>query len=156
MPPESKRRRSMNDASPEHNTRAITLLHIVLCGGLATIGVAFLLVMKRLGGPLLRGAESARSLVGYVTLAIALALLAGAIMFIRARLRPRPQHQSLEAYWALEQTRGAAMALWVVCDMAGIIAAVGYILSGWLPALAGTLLAFAVLVAYRPSSLTGA
>jgi hypothetical protein len=67
----------------------------------------------------------------------------------------RPSGEPIDAYWANAQNRAPATLVWVVAESAGIIAVVGYLMTGNSVPLAAGLLAAAVLIALRPARLAG-
>ena len=137
-------------------TRAVQLLHTVLSAGVATLGLVCVMVLWRRGSPFLPPENAVTPWIRYGSLLASLAVLGVAMTVLRPRVPARSRDQSSDDYWAAVAPRTAALVLWVVCHGAAIIALTGYLLTGWLPTLAGALLSAAALFAYRASTLTTA
>lgn len=133
--------------------RGVRILHGTLVGGLVVILGIFSLIVRRLSGPLLRTDETtgtiAWALAGVALLDIALALL-----FFRSRLAPPVRSGPPEAYWNPE-ARARALLLWILFEGAGIIACVGYVLTGHSAPLAAAVMALIMQIWHAPGRLAG-
>ena len=131
--------------------RAATVLHAVLFAGLAAIGGAFILVMHLQGGPLVSGAGA----IGYVLAAAGVATLGYAALAVRPRIPERAAGQATDEYWRDGNNRGPAVLVWLLCEGAGVIGWVGYLITGMLVATVPAVLGLVALLAYGPSRLAG-
>lgn len=98
----------------------------MLLAGLAVSGTAFLVVLRMAHGPVMRGVP----VVGLALAGCAVAVLGTAVTVLRARVPSRSPAQAPDAYWEDAGTRAAALVLWAVIEGAGLLAAVGYLVSG--------------------------
>lgn len=129
--------------------RIMRVLHLALTGGLLVIGATFVFLI-RLQGPLVGAAIS--PLVFAVP---SLGQVAFAVIVFRRRIPSRPSNQSIQDYWSSAEVRGASVILWALLEGAGLLAGVGYLLTGRLVAGSGVLVALVALIATRPSGLEG-
>jgi hypothetical protein len=133
--------------------RAVRILHGTLVGGLAVILGLFSLIVRRLSGPLLRTDETTGT-IAWVLAGVALLDIALALLFFRSRLASPVQSGPPEAYWKAE-TRAPALLLWILFEGAGMIACVGYVLTGHSAPLAAVLIALLLLIWHAPGRLAG-
>jgi hypothetical protein len=92
------------------------------------------------------------------TVAVGVAALTITMLVVAARvLRPRvPERrfdQSADAYWSETAARGPAVVLWATIEGAGVVAAVGYYLTGSAAPALGAAVALVTMVALRPGHL---
>ena len=131
-----------------HASRGIRILHAALTGGLALFGVVVFLLV-----------EVAERPVGLVQIpdvafaSLALLQVGLAFAFFRRRIPARRFDQSIDDYWATSQVRGACIALWGTIEGAGMLAWVGYLLTGGMGSAFVGLLGLIVLVNLRPERL---
>jgi hypothetical protein len=92
-------------------------------------------------------------LIGFILAGVALAMLAAALAFLRGRVPERRPDQSAEDYWAMRETRVPVIVLWMVMEFAGVVAWIGYALSGELVPVGVAVLAIFALVLVRPRGL---
>jgi hypothetical protein len=132
-------------------TRGVQALHGVLLIGLISITTVFALVLRlRHIQELVPGARVA----GYVMAGFSVLCLVLAILILRPRVpRRTASDQSTDTYWAQDENRATALTLWVVCEGAGIVSAVGYVMTGNLVPLGTVLLSIVVLVLLGPKTL---
>lgn len=131
-----------------------SLLHAVLTGGYALVlGFAAFRIFGGFG-PFLGAAEST-GVIGYVMAGAAIMTLVVGGVFLRGRLPPRAATQSAEDYWKATGNLQAAVLLWTVLEGGGMIAAVGWMMTGNLAAMAAALMALAALFLLTPGSLAG-
>ena len=131
--------------------RTVRILHGALLAGLVLVGATFAL-MLRLGHS--QSFPSAPT-IGLVLAGLGVILLAVAATVLRPRLPEGRPDQSAVAYWAAADTRGSAIVLWSVVQAAGLIALIGYLLTGAIVPLTVGALALATLFLLRPSRLEG-
>ncbi len=145
----------MERMSPEQiaEARGVRMLHGTLIGGLVVILGLFSLIVRRLSGPLLRTDETTGT-VAWALAGVALLDIALALLFFRARLAPPVESGPPEAYWKPE-TRARALLFWILLEGAGIIACVGYVLTGHSAPLAAAVLALLTLIWHAPGRLAG-
>jgi hypothetical protein len=127
------------------------VLHAALVAGVAVIGLTFAL-LERLNGPFLPTASA----IGTAFAAAGGVLVVAAFLLLRPRIPECRPDQSPDAYWSDVQTRTAALLTWVGLEGAGVVAAVGYLLTGRTAPAAVAVLALATLVWLRPSQIEGA
>lgn len=133
--------------------RGVRILHGTLVGGLVVILGLFSLIVRRLSGPLLRTDETTGT-IAWVLAGVALLDIALALLFFRSRLAPPARSGPPEAYWKPE-TRAPALLLWILFEGAGMIACVGYVLTGHSAPLAAALIALLMLIGHAPGRLAG-
>lgn len=133
--------------------RGVRILHGTLVGGLVVILGLFSLIVRRLSGPLLRTDETTGT-IAWVLAGVALLDIALALLFFRSRLAPPGQSVPPEAYWKPE-IRARALLLWILFEGAGVIACVGYVLTGHSAPLAASVLALLTLIWHAPGRLAG-
>ncbi len=99
--------------------------------------------------PTVAGARSARILHA--------ALVIGSILvgFFRPRIPQRRMDQGPDEYWMTTEARAAAVLVWAMVEAAGLIAWVGYFLTGRAVPAAVAALAVVTLITLRPSRLEG-
>jgi len=134
--------------NPPDAARGLRIIHSGLVVGLALAGVMFG-VLLRVRGALLADVPIA----GAVLAGLALVMLAVAVGVLRPRVPPRRPDQSAESYWLTNDARISSLVLWAIVDAAGLLAWVGYVLSGQIAAAAVALMSIAALIMLRPSRL---
>jgi len=145
----------MNPAPELANpTRAVRLLHGALVGGLAMSGAVFVLVRRLSLGPTF----PLPPILAFVLAGFTIIVVLLAARIVRPTIPDRQVDQSSDAYWSDAIRRGRALILWAMTEGSGLVAVIGYYLTG-VPA---TAIAYAValgtLIMFRPSRLeaTGA
>lgn len=136
--------------TPIRHARVARILHFALVAGLALVGVTFFALLRVQGRSLGGGPD-----VGYVLAAVAALLLVVTQTVLRRRMPERRFDQSPDDYWGSPDIRGASILLWAVIDGSGLLAWVGYVLTGGVAPAVAALLSIATLVLYRPSRLEG-
>ncbi len=109
------------------------LLHRVLLGGLLLISTLFLLIIYGLdGAPLMPPGDRAAT-VGWVLAASGLLPIVLGLFILKPRVPMRASGQDDAGFWRVALR--AVLSVWVVFESAGIIGAVGGLLTGyWAPA----------------------
>ena len=128
-------------------SRTFRVVHTALLGGLVLISATFLIV-NAIVGPvgLVPIPAVAFAVLGLVQLAFAYAVL-------RQRVPSRHSGRAVDDYWASDQVRTAALALWAVIEGGSLFAWVGYLLTrDPAPAVVGVLGLIAMYMA-RPAQL---
>ena len=134
---------------PHAAARGLRIIHLGLVVGLALVGLVFFAVLR------MNGALAAPRGLGFVLAAVALAILGLAVTVLRGKIPTRRFDQSADDYWSTNEARGPSIVLWAAVDAAGLLAWMGYVMSGHIaPALVG-LLSILALVLLRPSRLEG-
>ena len=93
------------------------------------LAVAFLGIMALLG-PLLGEPNESSNLMAYGISAIALLVGIVAVVFVKPRVPERRPGQSLDAYWLDQNVASSAMLVWFLMEGAGILATIGFALTG--------------------------
>jgi hypothetical protein len=107
----------------------VPLLHQFLGIGLAMVAAASLVLMY-LGIVPMMDHDSAAPATAYALSAIALVLAAVAIFVFKPRVPARPSDQPVEQYWSTPHVGLKVMPVWFLLEGAGMVAAVGYYLTG--------------------------
>lgn len=115
-------------------TRGVKLLHLILLGGGVIIALVFV-VMVKVRGPILVP-DSGTQVIAVSFAGIGLTAVAFAVLLLRPRIPGRASTEPLTAYWSIGAVRQRSLVLWIICENAGIVAALGYLLTGNLAALA--------------------
>lgn len=115
------------DAGPTSQANP-ALLHWFLGIGLVLVVAA--LVTARQMGIGTGDADASMRTVGYALAAVSFVQAAVALLLLKPRVRARGPGQSPAQYWADRNVAAAAFRVWFLIEGAGIIAAVGYFLSG--------------------------
>lgn len=129
--------------------RLVHILHLALTGGLATVGVVFAVVAATQGGALL----PEQPLPGLILAGVALVILLPGVGLFAGRLSPRRREESPATYWEDPERRATALVLWALTEGSGMVAFVGYLLSGAVVALGVGVLAVGVLLWFRPGRI---
>jgi len=104
----------------------LPLLHRFLGIGLVTT-VAILVFVRNLG---LAPPASWGSPIAYVFPGASVALFAVSFLVFKPRVPQRPMGEPVEQYWSTPQVVAKVLPIWFLMEGAGIIAAVGYFLTG--------------------------
>ncbi len=126
------------------------ILYAGILTGQVAIGATFALVRRLSPRPLVDAPG-----IGVALAVLALALLAVAVSALRPRLPERRSDQSADLYWSDARNRTLAIVLWVVVEGAGVLAAVGYLLTGSLASAGALALALATMILLLPARLEG-
>jgi hypothetical protein len=96
------------------------------------------------------GAESFddNEVLGYSFAALSFVLVAVALLFLKPRVRAREPKQPVEEYWS--SVTPTILPLWFVMEGAGMIAIVGYFLTGLIATAAAIGISIAVFIWYGP------
>ena len=94
------------------------------------------------------------SILSFVTAGLGLGNLAAALVLFRSKIPQRSVDQTPDDYWTSNEVR-IALVTWAIIEGGGLVAWVGYLLTGT-PVPAGVgVLAIAALMLVRPSRLEG-
>ncbi len=137
--------------NPPSTLRVVRILHAAMLGGLVATGGTLVLVRRLVPLPAM---GDSRMLAPVLTTAAGL-LLTVAWLALRSRVPARRSEQSADAYWGVPSTRVGAIVLWGVVEGAGVIAAVGFFLTGGGTTAAAYALALVTLVLLGPGRLQG-
>ncbi|HXG98296.1 MAG TPA: hypothetical protein VNJ06_14430 [Gemmatimonadales bacterium] len=132
--------------------RGIRRLHAAMVIGLILVGITFVFLVRVQGHPLSGGGGP---LIGYVTAGLALMNLSVVLGFLRPRMPQRRMDQSPDDYWQTNEARGASIIIWAMTEGAGLLAWVGYLLTGGIVPAAVGALSIGGLIMLRPSGLEG-
>ena len=141
----------MTPGIPLSTVRVVRILHAAMLGGLVAAGGTLVLVRRLVPLPAL---GESRILAPALTTAAGL-LLTIAWLALRSRIPARRSEQSADAYWGVPSTRGSAIVLWGVVEGAGMIAAVGFFLTGGGATAAAFAIALGTLLLLGPGRLQG-
>lgn len=108
------------------NARAMRVLHVALTLGLTLAGV-MVFIMRRVQElpPLVQSPA-----VGIALAVAAISALVVAVAVVRPRMPPQSPEQTPDTYWGDATVRTTALVLWAAVDGAGLLGAVGYLLTG--------------------------
>lgn len=121
------------------------VLHRSLLTGLLLLtGV---MVVLRSGDTGARSSDD-NQVLGYSFAALSVLLVAIALLFLKPRVRAQEPRQPVEEYWA--SVTPAILPMWFVMEGAGMIAIVGYFLTGLTAAAAAIGISIAVFIWYGP------
>jgi hypothetical protein len=104
------------------------LLHRFL--GIGLVLTAMALVIARHSGALGDTSESDSSVLGYALAAVAFIMATAALLIVKPRVPERRVGQPAAQYWSQPDVASRAMLVWFLLEGAGIIASIGYFLSG--------------------------
>jgi hypothetical protein len=128
----------------------MTILHAGLIGGLLLVAAVFVYRSLTIG-PSFVGAP----MIGYVTAAFGFASLAVATAFLLPRIPRRSANEAPDEYWSRNEVRMAAIIVWALIEGPGVVALVGYFLSGGVAPAIVAGLAIVALVLARPARIEG-
>ena len=104
------------------------LLHRSLGSGLVLVAVVLLMLRYRGLAPTLPS-DSITS-IAYALSGFCAVLVAVALFVIKPRVPERRPHQSVDEYWSTPDVSTKAVLVWLLMEGAGMVAAVGYFLTG--------------------------
>ena len=107
------------------HARTMRVLHLALTLGLTLCGVVFWIVRRTQELPALVPAA-----IGIALTVAAIAAIVVAVTVVRPRVPPQAPDQTPDLYWSDAMVRMTALMLWVAVEGAGLLAAVGYLLTG--------------------------
>jgi hypothetical protein len=91
---------------------------------------------------------------GYALSAISFVLVAVALLLLKPRIPAREPRQSVEKYWS--SATGTILPMWFVMEAAGMIAIVGYFLSGQAVAAVAIGVSIGAIIWYGPKAFVQA
>lgn len=107
----------------------VRILHRSLGTGLVLVAAA-VLVLRYLGVSPMSSTDSATPPIAYTLSGCAVVLLAVALSVFKPRAPGRLPGQSVEEYWSTTGVSERVFLVWFVFEGAGMLAAVGYLLTG--------------------------
>lgn len=134
--------------------RSARVLHRALLGGLLTICAVFVLIALGLHDAPLMAAGDTASMVGYVLAACGVMPILLGLLILKPRVPMRSSGQDDAAFWHV--ALGPVISVWAVVEGAGIIGAVGALLTGSLAPGLAVAIALGCLVATGPSHFENA
>jgi hypothetical protein len=103
------------------------VLHRSLLTGLLIVTVVMMVLRSGDTGAA-AAADTANLTLGYMFSALSFVLVAVAVLWLKPRVPARGARQSVEEYWS--SVTGTILPMWFVLEAAGMIAVVGYFLTG--------------------------
>lgn len=131
------------------NARGMRILHAALTAGLTLGAIVFFIVRRVSPVPALAQAQ----VLSLALTVAAISAIVVAFTVLRPRFPARASEQTADVYWGDAAVRMSALVLWAVVEGAGLIAAVGYLLTGATPPLVALVLAILTLASLRPERL---
>ena len=132
------------------SARHARIVHAALVLGVALAGVVFFIVLRTIP-PSFPGA----SILSFVTAGLGLGNIAAGLGLFRSKIPQRSSAQAPDDYWTSPEVRGIAIVTWAIIEGGGVVALVGYFLTG-MPVPAGVgALSIVALILVRPSRLEG-
>lgn len=128
--------------------RAIRVLHVAMTLGLVLIAGVFLSLRR------LKQGFDVWPPIGLVTAGFAVVQLAAVLVILVPRMPRRPADQSPDDYWTTV-ARGDAIIVWAMLEAAGLLSAVGYLLTGAVASTATGVVAIAALALLGPARFEG-
>src|SRR5262245_15750584 len=107
------------------NARAMRVIHLALTLGLTGCGVVFFIVHRTEEVPALVPAS-----IGTALTVAAIGAIIVAVTVVRRRVPPQAPDQTPDMYWGGGTVRLMALVLWAAVESGGLLAAVGYLLTG--------------------------
>src|SRR5262245_16436733 len=104
-------------------------LHLFLGIGLVGLAAAFFL-LHLLGIAEMQADDAFLRWIGYGFAGAVFALIAVVFVVFKPRVPGRETGQSVEEYWRRPEVSGAVLLVWFLLEGAGVLAAVGYRLTG--------------------------
>jgi hypothetical protein len=101
----------------------------MLGAGLVVLAAAFLAI-TRLGSAPLRPLDDFTPYIVYASAGFAIALMAVVFAVFKPRVPARSAGQPIAEYWALPDVGAAVVLVWFLLEGAGVIATIGYGLTG--------------------------
>jgi hypothetical protein len=124
--------------------RTIRLLHVAMTLGLVLVAGIFFSLRR------LKQGFDVWPPIGLVTAGFAVVQLAAVLGILLPRMPRRPADQSPDDYW-MTVARGDTIIVWAMLEAAGLLSAVGYLLTGALASAATGVLAIAALALLGPA-----
>ena len=139
-------------AAPAPTRSTVRTLYLVLLAGLASVSVAFS-VLFFLGTAPLLPADAQTTLIATIMAVVGMGPVLAGFFWARPNVPLKPTEQSVDDYWRDQAVVGKALIMWVLWEGAGMIGAVGTLLTGsYYPATMGVV-AVALYVTNGPGYL---
>jgi hypothetical protein len=126
------------------------IIHRFLGIGLTVAAAAFFGLRYRGFAPL-SATDSATPVIAYTLSGVAVVLVAVALFVLKPRAPARLPGQSVEEYWSTAAVSERVGPVWFILEAAGMIASVGYFLTGEPTSAGAVLVAIATYWLYGPS-----
>jgi hypothetical protein len=124
------------------------VLHRSLLTSLLLVtGVLVVLRSGDTGAPPLDGGNQ---MLGYTLSALSFVLVAVAVLFLKPRVPVRQERQPVEEYWSAVTT--TILPMWFIMEAAGVIAVVGYFLTGMTVAAVAIAVSIGLFIWYGPKA----
>ena len=107
------------------HARAMRVIHLALTLGLTLCGAVFFLVHRVQEVPAVVPAS-----IGTALTVAAIGAIVVAVTVMRPRVPPQAPDQTPDMYWGDGTVRMTALVLWAAVESGGLLAAVGYLLTG--------------------------
>ena len=130
--------------------RGVRLLYLILVGGGALVALVFIM-MVTFRGPILQP-DSGTNAIAFAMAGVSLTAVAFAALLLRPRVPARPPSMPVSEYWT-PASRAPSLLVWIVCENAGIVSALGYLLTGRFVTLVPLAIALLALAWYSPARL---
>lgn len=127
--------------------RVMRLMNLALTLGLSLMAVVFVLLRRTGQAPAL----DIPPVAGTALTVAAIAMLVVAIAVVRPRIPPQASEQTTDMYWGDATVRMTVIMLWAAVEGAGLMGAVGYLLTGQTAPGIALVLAILTLVSLRPA-----
>ena len=121
------------------------VLHLALTLGLTLCGVVFWIVHRTQPAPALVPAP-----IGTAITVAAIVAIVVAVTLVRPRVPTQAPDQTPDLYWADATVRMTALVLWAAVEGGGLLAAVGYLLTGTTTSAIGLVIAIVTLATLGP------
>ena len=119
----------MGTTAQQPTRSSISILYLALLGGLLSVSLVFGFLFLLGTAPLLPPGDDT-VLIATVLAVVGMAPLLGGFFWARPRVPVKPTEQGVDAYWQDQATFQRALMMWVLWEGAGMIGAVGTVLTG--------------------------
>ena len=107
------------------------LLHRFLAMGITMLAAVFLF-LRSTGFEPIPSSDSSTLVIGYSLSGLVVALLAVAFLVFKPRVPQQGPRQSIAEYWSSPDTTQKVFLVWFLMEGAGVMGAIGYLLTGQL------------------------
>ena len=137
-------------------TASTPTLHRILGIGLVLLAIVFLALTYGGMRPLLAADGVTPPTIAYAFAGVAVAFVAVALFVCKPRVPNRGPGQSADEYWSTPEVSEKVVLVWFFLEGAGILAGVGYLLTGELAPVIAMGLAILVLWMFGPNAFANA
>ena len=138
----------MTSGATPQTAQTARVLHAALLGGLLAISAVFLVLAFGAHAAPLIVARTTTVTIGYLLAGCAMISIVTGVGVLKPRVPPRTSGQDDAAFWLV--ALGPVMSVWAIVEGAGIMAAVGALLTGLLAPAIVVVIALGCLVMFRP------